>query len=64
MIFSKSAISINQRFLDAVINIIYPLSFIHLFVLVLLKKQLIKNRLSAITVFIKSHSYKMIMSFV
>ena len=43
--------------LDAVNNILYPLSFIHLFVLVLLKGQLIKKILSAIRVVIKSHSY-------
>ena len=40
MIFSKSAIHIYQRFLDAVINILYPLPFTLLFVLVLLKMQL------------------------
>ena len=53
-------ISIYQRFWDPVINIVYPLPFIHLFVLVLFKVQLIKKRLSAIKVFIKSHSYKMV----
>ena len=39
-IFSKSAMNIYQRFLDAVINILYTLSFSQLFVLDLLKVQL------------------------
>ena len=37
VIFSKTAIDIHRRFLDDVINILYPVSFTHLFVLVFFK---------------------------
>ena len=57
LILLKIEINIYQRFLDAVNNIIYPLSFIYLLALVSLKRELIKKMLSVIRVFIKSQSY-------
>ena len=56
VIFSKSAINTYQTLWDALINILYPLSFTQLFVLVLLKVQLTSKGLSAIRVFMKLYS--------